>query len=247
MGQAKDDISKLLVGPRGRLEELFRLFRIGAEFLRGFRALHFLGPCVTVFGSARIKDGDAEYQLARQVGGLAAKAGFIVMTGGGPGIMEASARGAQEAGGYTVGCNIELPHEQDANPYLNRVVTFRYFFVRKVMLLKYSQAVIVFPGGFGTLDELFEVLTLIQTRKVTSCPVVLVGRDFWAPLVELIEQRLLTRGLISPGDERIFRVTDYVEEVQQVLESISKLQWKAGTPHWWLLECCKDTATTPNS
>jgi uncharacterized protein (TIGR00730 family) len=234
--QLSDDISKLLVGPRGRFEELARLFRISWEFLRGFRALHFVGPCVTVFGSARTGEQLPDYEMARRVGAAAAGAGFAVMTGGGPGIMEAANRGAKEAGGYSIGCNIVLPHEQDANPYIDRVVTFNYFFVRKVMLLKYSQAIFVFPGGFGTLDELFETVTLIQTAKVSHMPILLFGKDFWSPLLDLINSRLLKHGLISDGDQNIFRVTDDLADAERVLESLRGMQWKGGTPHWWLAE-----------
>lgn len=234
-----DDITKLFIGPRGRLEELFRLFRISWEFLKGFRALHFVGPCVTVFGSARTRSELPEYDMARRVGAAAAKAGFAVMTGGGPGIMEAANRGARDAGGYSIGCNIILPHEQDANPYIDRVVTFHYFFVRKVMLLKYSQAIFVFPGGFGTLDELFEAVTLIQTKKVARMPILLFGKEFWSPLLELINSRLLENELISAGDEAIIRVTDDFEDALRVLDSIKGMHWKAGAPHWWLAECCR--------
>src|SRR6185436_6522026 len=161
----------LLSGPRARLSELARVIRIAGEFLRGFRRLHFVGPCVTVFGSARFKEDHPYYTLARDIGRRLALAGATVMTGGGPGIMEAANRGAKEAGGYSIGCNIRLPLEQQPNPYLDRWVTFRYFFVRKVLLVKYSYAFVIMPGGFGTLDELFEAVTLIQTRKIESFPV----------------------------------------------------------------------------
>src|SRR6266850_6078740 len=150
-----------------------------ADFLRGFRVLHFVGPCVAVFGSARIKAGSPDYELARKIGAGLSRMGFTVMTGGGPGLMEAANRGAKEAGGRSVGCNILLPTEQTPNSYVDRMVTFRYFFVRKVMLVKYSYAFVVLPGGFGTIDELFEALTLIQTRKILDFPVVLMGVDYW--------------------------------------------------------------------
>src|SRR5580765_7592539 len=159
-------VLELLEGPRARVVEFKRVWRIAAEFIRGFRALHFVGPCVTVFGSARFKEGDPYYQLAREVGKGIASLGMTTMTGGGPGIMEAANRGAKEAGGTSIGCNIILPHEQKPNPYLDRFVEFRYFFVRKLMLIKYSYAFVVMPGGFGTLDELFESLTLVQTGKI---------------------------------------------------------------------------------
>src|SRR5581483_5005060 len=158
------------------------------DLFRGLRALHFLERCVTVFGSARFAEDHPYYKLARHVGSELAIAGFTVMTGGGPGVMEAANRGAHEAGGVSVGCNIELPHEQKPNPYLDLFVEFRYFFVRKVMLVKYSTAFVVMPGGFGTMDEIFETATLIQTGKIRGFPVVLMGKEYWAPLVTLIEE-----------------------------------------------------------
>ena len=166
----QDEIPELrfLQGPQTRGFEFGRLLRIGNEFLRGFRRLHFVGPCVTVFGSARFTEENPYYQLARETSALIAKAGFTVMTGGGPGIMEAANRGAKEAGGRSIAATIELPHEQSSNPYLDLEVPFHYFFVRKVMLVKYSYAFVVMPGGFGTLDELFEIATLVQTGKVVD-------------------------------------------------------------------------------
>jgi uncharacterized protein (TIGR00730 family) len=149
------------------------------DFIRGFRVLHFVGPCVTVFGSARIKSDSPYYELARKMGAAIAQLGFTVMTGGGPGIMEAANRGAKEAGGRSVGCNIELPHEQKPNLYLDRFVTMHYFFVRKMLLVKYSYAFVILPGGAGTLDEMFEAITLIQTRRMTNFPVVIMGTDYW--------------------------------------------------------------------
>jgi uncharacterized protein (TIGR00730 family) len=165
-------------------------------------------PCVTVFGSARFKEDSRWYGLARATGRALAAAGLAVMTGGGPGIMEAANRGAQEAGGLSLGCTIRLPYEEDANPYVDRTVAFDHFFVRKVMLVKYSQAFIMMPGGFGTLDEMFETLTLIQTGKIHRFPVIAMGRDFWEHLTVFIEQGLLEHGTISPQDTGILRVTD---------------------------------------
>ena len=156
--------------------------RIFAELVRGFRALHFLGPCITVFGSARFEEGNPHYELAREMGRRIGRMGFTVMTGGGPGVMEAANRGARDVGACSIGCNIALPQEQEPNPYLDRFIEFEYFFVRKLMLVKYSYAFVVLPGGFGTLDEVFEVATLIQTRKIESFPCVLMGLDYWAPL-----------------------------------------------------------------
>src|SRR6476660_5335777 len=166
----------LLEGPHSRLQELRLLLRAGRDFIRGFRALHFVGPCVTVFGSARFDEHHRYYAMAREVGGALVGLGFTVMTGGGPGVMEAANRGAREAGGSSVGCNIELPFEQRPNAYQTLSLTFKYFFVRKMMFVKYSLAFVIFPGGFGTFDELFEALTLIQTRKIRNFPIVLFGR-----------------------------------------------------------------------
>lgn len=192
------------------------LARVMLDFLRGFRALHFVGPCVTIFGSARTPETDPHYQLARRMGAAAAEMGFTVMTGGGPGIMEAANRGAREVGGRSVACNIELPMEQATNAYLDRHVTLRYFFVRKVMLIKYSYAFIVMPGGFGTLDELFESLTLIQTGKLEDFPVILMGSEYWRPQLTMLEA-MAAAGTISPADLDLFRITDSVEEAVDVL------------------------------
>lgn len=204
---------RLLEGPRSRTAEFFRVLRIAKEFIRGFRALHFVGPCVTVFGSARFDDEHPYYRQAREIGGRLAKLGFTVLTGGGPGIMEAANRGAQEAGGRSIGCNIILPQEQAANPYVDKVVTFRYFFVRKVMLVKYSQAFVIMPGGFGTMDEAFEAATLIQTGKVFDFPVIFVGTEFWGPLFEFLKVRMLPERTIDAGDIGRFVLTDSVDDV----------------------------------
>ncbi len=204
--------TKFLEGPRSREVELFRAFRIFLEFMKGFRALHFVGPCVTVFGSARFGEDNHFYGLGREAGRFLAEAGFTVMTGGGPGIMEAANRGAQEAGGMSVGCNIELIREQAPNPYLDRFVTFRYFFVRKVMLVKYSYAFLVLPGGFGTLDEVFETATLIQTAKINDFPIVLLGSEFWLPLIKFLGETLVEAGTIDEADLREFKITDSPRE-----------------------------------
>jgi uncharacterized protein (TIGR00730 family) len=200
-----------LEGPQPRKWELWTLLRIMREFIRGFRVLHFVGPCVTVFGSARFKEDHRFYAMAREVGSRLTDIGFTVMTGGGPGIMEAANRGAKEVGGISVGCNIVLPQEQSANPYLDYVVTFRYFFVRKVMLLKYSYAFIVMPGGVGTMDEMFEALTLIQTHKMLDFPVVLMGVDYWQPLIDLLN-RMVEAATISAKDLDLVKVTDSIDE-----------------------------------
>jgi len=206
------EVHRFLAGPQPRLFELLRAWRIFVEFIRGFRALHFAGPCVTVFGSARFPETHRYYDLARRVGACLARDGFTVMTGGGPGIMEAANRGAKEAGGRSIGCNIELPQEQKPNPYLDRWVTFKHFFVRKVMLVKYSYAFIAMPGGFGTLDEVAEAATLIQTNKIGDFPIVLVGAEFWKPLLDFMQGTLTREGTIDAADVDLFFVTDSPEE-----------------------------------
>jgi uncharacterized protein (TIGR00730 family) len=218
---AAPEVTRFLQGPLPRRTELARLIRIFIEFLRGFRTLHFVGPCVTVFGSARFIENHAYYVLAREIGQLLARAGFTVMTGGGPGIMEAANRGAKEAGGYTVGCNIKLVREQFPNPYLDKYITFRYFFVRKVMLVKYSYAFVALPGGFGTLDEIFETATLIQTGKIQDFPVVLVGRDFWQPLLDFFNQRLIRERTVDPLDVSRILVTDSPEEAVDAIRTVA--------------------------
>ena len=200
-----------LKGPQSRRWELWMLGRIMREFLRGFRVLHFVGPCVTVFGSARFAEDHPYYDVARRVGGRLSDVGFTVMTGGGPGIMEAANRGAKEAGGYSIGCNIALPLEQTPNPYLDRVLTFRYFFVRKVMLIKYSYAFVVMPGGVGTMDEFFEAVTLIQTKKIQNFPVVLMCKEYWRPL-EAFLKHMVEIGTISASDLNLLLLTDSVDE-----------------------------------
>jgi uncharacterized protein (TIGR00730 family) len=201
----------MLEGPHSRFGELITLFRIMADFLRGFRVLHFVGPCVTVFGSARIKADTAEYEQARKMGAAIVRLGFTVMTGGGPGIMEAANRGAREAGGRSVGCNIELPFEQRPNEYLDRCVKLHYFFVRKMLLVKYSYAFVVMPGGVGTLDELFEALTLIQTGKIENFPVVVMGTEYWQELRTLL-RKMARLGMIGERDLDLLFVTDSIDE-----------------------------------
>jgi len=213
-GKATPDVEErgFLEGPRTRSNEFFRTIRIMAEFIRGFRRLHFVGPCVTVFGSARFDESSPHYELARDVGRGLARVGFTVMTGGGPGIMEAANRGAKDVGGKSIGCNIKLPMEQEPNPYLDQFIDFRYFFVRKVMLVKYSYGFVILPGGFGTMDEIFETATLIQTGKIDHFPLVLMGREYWQPLLDFIRDRLIANATIDPRDYDLLHVTDSPEE-----------------------------------
>jgi uncharacterized protein (TIGR00730 family) len=206
------EVTQFFQGPQKRGFELARAIRIFIEIMHGFRKLHFLAPCVTVFGSARFTQEHVYYVLAREVGQRLARSGFTVMTGGGPGIMEAANRGAKEAGGCSVGCNIELPTEQKPNPYLDLWVTFRHFYVRKLMLVKYSYAFIAMPGGFGTLDEIFETATLIQTHKIEDFPLVLMGKDYWQPLLDFLTSRLVESKTIDPIDAKRILVTDSAEE-----------------------------------
>ena len=196
--------------------DAWRALRIQGEFVDGFDALARLGPAVTVFGSARTHEGDLEYAAARRLGAGLAGAGFTVITGGGPGIMEAANRGCQEAGGYSVGCSIELPHEQANNPYLDLDITFRYFFVRKTMFVKYAQGFVIFPGGFGTLDELFESVTLVQTGKIEHFPIVLFGSDYWRGLLDWLGTTVAGAENIGPDDLRLLRVTDDVDEACEI-------------------------------
>ncbi|HEV8061172.1 MAG TPA: TIGR00730 family Rossman fold protein [Gemmataceae bacterium] len=198
-----------------------RAVQIFFEIVKGFRALHFVGPCVTVFGSARFREDQPHYRLAREVGVQLAQAGFTVMTGGGPGIMEAANRGAKDAGGYSVGCNIELPKEQQPNPYLDRWVTFPDFFVRKMMLIKYSYAFIALPGGFGTLDEIFETATLIQTAKIQDFPLVLMGKEYWRPLLDFMRDRLLAEKTVDAHDIDRILVTDSAEDAVRGVKDIA--------------------------
>ncbi len=200
--------------------ETWRLFRILSEFVDGFEGMSRVGPSISVFGSARTKPDHPSYQAAQHCGRLICESGFGVITGGGPGIMEAANRGAFECGGASVGLNIMLPHEQDPNPYQNVELMFRYFFVRKVMFVKYATGFIIFPGGFGTMDELFESLTLIQTLKIDPFPVVLVGRDYWGGLLDWIRNTMLHEyGNISPEDLELFMLTDSVEEAVEYVKS----------------------------
>jgi uncharacterized protein (TIGR00730 family) len=210
---------RFLEGPQSRTFELLRALRIFREFVHGFRALHFVGPCVTVFGSARTPESDPQYAAARAIGAGLAELGFTTMTGGGPGIMEAANRGAHEAGGRSIGCNIELPHEQKPNLYVEKWITFKHFYVRKVMLVKYSHAFVALPGGFGTLDEIFETATLIQTGKISSFPLILVGRSYWAPLMDFLRERMLAAGNVNAEDLRLLDLVDTAEDALAIVRT----------------------------
>ncbi len=205
--ELEDPDRGFLAGPRSRLHDCGTIFRVGLDFIRAFRTLHFVGPAVTVFGSARTKPGTTYYEMARKMGEEIAKLGFTVITGGGPGIMEAGNRGAHEAGGRSIGVNIELPFEQHLNPYVDRSVTMRYFFTRKTILVKYSYAFVVLPGGAGTLDEMFETMTLIQTGKIRNFPIILMGKDYWQPLMDFVHH-MAEAGTISPEDPDLIFFTD---------------------------------------
>lgn len=220
---------QFLEGPRGRFFELRRALRILGELIRGFRALHFVGPCVTVFGSARFAEQHPHYQLARRTAAALAGDGWTIMTGGGPGIMEAANRGAKDVNGRSIGCNIELPREQAPNRYLDLMIGFRYFFVRKLMLVKYSRAFVVLPGGLGTLDELFEILTLIQTGKVRNFPVILMGKEYWAPLLDLI-RALAAANTIDAADVDRLVVTDSPDEARACVRDCSERRFGRPVP-----------------
>lgn len=227
-----------LEGPDSRSSEFLFTVKVFFQFIKGFRSLHFLGPCITVFGSARFKEGHPHYEKARAVGKAIAEMGFTTMTGGGPGIMEAANRGAFENGGRSVGVNIQLPHEQYPNPYMHKHVTLAYFFIRKVLLLKYSYAFVVLPGGWGTMDELFETLTLVQTGMIHDFPVVLVGTPYFQDLMEYLHY-MESQGTISPEDLKLVKLTDDIDEAMTHIRSFILDNYKIKTkrkPRWWLLE-----------
>jgi uncharacterized protein (TIGR00730 family) len=224
----------LLRGPNPRRREFSLLMGVVRDFLKGFRTLHFVGPCVTVFGSARFNEDHKYYRLAREVGAAISKMGFTVLTGGGPGIMEAANRGAKDVQGRSVGLNIKLPFEQHHNPYLDRSVTLDYFFVRKTLLIKYSYGFIIMPGGFGTLDEMFEALTLIQTKKIRNFPIVVMGSEFWGEMRKFIAA-MLAGGTISPEDLDLIKWTDSIDEAMAHLQEHAVKQFglrlARGVPH----------------
>ncbi len=229
---------KFLDGPRSRWMDFKFTISVVLEFIKGFRALHFAGPCVTIFGSARFGEDHPYYKLTQKLAGEIALLGFTIMTGGGPGIMEAANRGARDIGGRSVGCNIMLPHEQKTNPYLDKWVNIRYFFVRKVLLIKYSYAFVILPGGFGTLDELFEAMTLIQTGKISNFPVIIFSRDYHKDLLEHLE-KMLQMKTITPDDLKLFLITDSIEEaivhIQKTITTFG-LQPAKPKPFKWLFE-----------
>jgi uncharacterized protein (TIGR00730 family) len=206
-------------------QETWRVFRIMAEFVEGFDELSKLGPAVTIFGSARTKPNSPYYRLAEQTAEAIVRAGMAVITGGGGGIMEAANKGAIEAGGRSVGLNIELPHEQKPNKYQNLSLSFRYFFARKTMFTKYARAFVILPGGFGTMDEFFESLTLIQTAKMERFPVILMGSDFWAGLIDWVNNTLLKQGVVSPEDIGLYTLTDDPAEVVDILGKAENKNW----------------------
>jgi uncharacterized protein (TIGR00730 family) len=231
---------KFLKGPQSRGEELIFAFKVLLQFIKGFRALHFAGPCVTFFGSARFNEDHEYYHLTRNIASEVAKLGFTIMTGGGPGLMEAANRGAKEVNGKSVGCNIILAHEQEPNAYLDKWVHIRYFLVRKTLLIKYSFAFIVLPGGYGTLDELFEALTLTQTGKINEFPIIIFGKSFHNELLEHIDS-MKKNGTISEEDQKLFLVTDSTEEAISFIKEKSIARYglvpkRKLLPHKWLFE-----------
>ncbi|MGE4357755.1 MAG: TIGR00730 family Rossman fold protein [Candidatus Omnitrophota bacterium] len=203
-------------------EEPWRIFRIMAEFVEGFEVLSRIGPAISIFGSSRIKRGSVYYKMAEELAYLLAKKGYAIITGGGPGIMEAANKGAKRAHGRSIGLNIEVPIVQKPNPYIGELLNFKYFFCRKVMFVKYAKAFVIFPGGFGTLDELFEALTLIQTRRVSSFPVIIMGSKYWQGLITWIKNTMLKEGCISPEDLKLFRIADTPQEAVELIKRFYK-------------------------
>ena len=226
-----------LDGPQSRSYEFFFAIRVFRQLIKGFRTLHFVGPCVTVFGSARFKEDHPYYIAARQIGKQIAELGFTTMTGGGPGIMEAANRGAFENGGASVGCNIQLPFEQKPNPYVQTSITIKYFFIRKALLEKYSYAFIIMPGGFGTMDEFFETLTLIQTKMISQFPMVLFGKSFYQPLMDYMNF-MAAQKTISVEDMNLVLLTDSAEEAMDHIRKYITTNYKVRPRKrlWWLFE-----------
>ncbi|MDB5191096.1 MAG: Cytokinin riboside 5-monophosphate phosphoribohydrolase [Segetibacter sp.] len=234
----KNRMEEYLEGPRSRWKEFKFAFAVFKQMVRGIRTLHYIGPCITVFGSARFKEGHKYYEASREFGKRIAEMGFTTMTGGGPGVMEAANRGAFENGGYSVGCNIALPFEQKHNPYMHKWYTFKHFFVRKTLLIKYSYSFIIMPGGFGTMDEFFETLTLIQTKTIKSFPIVLYGRSYYQPLVDYMGF-LLKEGTVSENDLKLVILTDDIDEainhIRTYITGNYTIQ-KRPKPFWGFLE-----------
>ena len=226
-----------LEGPKSRSYEFIFSIKVWFQFIKGFRHLHFIGPCITVFGSARFKEDHVYYQKAREFGKRIAGIGFTTMTGGGPGIMEAANRGAYENGGLSIGCNIKLPFEQKTNKYVHKSVTFEYFFIRKTLLTKYSYAFICMPGGFGTMDEFFDTLTLIQTRTITQFPIILFGTSFYAKLGEVMKD-MVEQGTIDAEDLNLVLITDSVDHAMEHIQTYITGNYKIKPRKrlWWLLE-----------
>lgn len=226
-----------LEGPKSRMYELGFAWKIFREFIKGFRSLHFVGPCITVFGSARFKEDHPHYVSAREFGKQIAAMGLTTLTGGGPGIMEAANRGAFEQGGQSVGCNIKLPFEQRPNPYVQTSITFEHFFTRKVMMVKYSYAFVIMPGGFGTMDEFFETLTLVQTKTLTQFPIVLFGKEFYRDLWDYMEY-MAEEGTISKEDLSLVLLTDSIPEAMEHINTFISKNYKRRPPKrdWWLFE-----------
>jgi uncharacterized protein (TIGR00730 family) len=229
-----------LEGPQSRWKDFKYTVSVFFEFIKGFRALHFVGPCVTVFGSARFKEDHLYYKQARELSGEIAKLGFTIMTGGGPGIMEAANRGAKDVGGKSVGCNIILLHEQHRNAYLDKWVDIKYFFLRKTLLIKYSYAFIVMPGGFGTLDEFYEALTLVQTKKIKMFPIIIFDKDFYGKILEH-NSRMLEEGTISRIDNALYLVTDSIQETIAYIKEKSIIAFglkymRPQKPFWGFFE-----------
>ena len=231
------DEAVFLEGPKDRGYELGFAWRVFRQFIKGFRELHFVGPCITVFGSARFKEDHIYYKAACEFGKRIAQMGFTTMTGGGPGIMEAANRGAYENGGASVGCNVQLPFEQKPNPYMHRWITFEHFFVRKVLLVKYSYAFVIMPGGFGTMDEFFETLTLVQTKTITQFPIVLYGKEFYAELWQYLEF-MAEQGTILREDLKLVLLTNSVDEAMEHIGKYITGNYivKPRKRQWWLFE-----------
>ncbi|MEN9685822.1 MAG: hypothetical protein RLZZ28_1608 [Bacteroidota bacterium] len=229
--------SVYLDGPKPRINEFLFAWDVFWQMVKGFRTLHFVGPCITVFGSARFKEGHPYYEASREFGKRIAALGFTTMTGGGPGVMEAANRGAFENGGNSVGCNIKLPFEQQPNPYMQQWITFDYFFIRKVLLVKYSYAFVIMPGGFGTMDEFFETITLAQTKVINDFPIVLYGKEFFAPLMDTINT-MINNGTVSEEDKKLLLLTDDIDAAMEYIQTYISRHYtvKPRKLLWWLFE-----------